>query len=159
FNSKKTSEATFQEQAQIIAGDILTGLTWLHENQIFHSDMKPANVLLKEEDGKIRAKIGDFGFARDLAQQDQRVYINGDRGYSSPELRAKDSKLIAKRNSDPDYPDYLKKVEAFFKANDELKAMDKELGEKMMKLEELQNGGDPHEKEAAEQEVNNAKVI
>jgi serine/threonine protein kinase len=36
------------------------------KKEIYHQDLKSANVLLTEVDGIIRAKIGDFGLSRML---------------------------------------------------------------------------------------------
>ena len=41
-----------------VAKDVLSALTYLHENGIVHRDIKAANILL-EDSGRIR--IGDFG--------------------------------------------------------------------------------------------------
>jgi serine/threonine protein kinase len=53
--------------------DICEGMAYLHSSTyadgsekkvLFHQDLKSANVLLAEEDGILRAKIGDFGLSR-----------------------------------------------------------------------------------------------
>jgi hypothetical protein len=53
--------------------DICEGMAFLHsatyadgtvKKELFHQDLKSANVLLIEVDGVIRAKIGDFGLSR-----------------------------------------------------------------------------------------------
>jgi hypothetical protein len=53
--------------------DICEGMTFLHsttcadgseKKELFHQDLKSANVLLLEEEGILRAKIGDFGLSR-----------------------------------------------------------------------------------------------
>jgi hypothetical protein len=55
--------------------DICEGMAFLHsatyadgtaKKELFHQDLKSANVLLIEVDGIIRAKIGDFGLSRML---------------------------------------------------------------------------------------------
>jgi hypothetical protein len=55
--------------------DICEGMAYLHsptnddgteKKELFHQDLKSANVLLIEVDGILRAKIGDFGLSRML---------------------------------------------------------------------------------------------
>lgn len=69
-----------------ICDDIATGLCWLHECQILHSDIKFQNVLISERlDSKTppcyRAKISDFGFALDMnalkAHSNDNVLLEG----------------------------------------------------------------------------------
>lgn len=42
---------------------MMRGLAWIHKNWILHRDLKPNNLLIKE-DGNL--KIGDFGLAREF---------------------------------------------------------------------------------------------
>ena len=44
-------------------GQILDGLDFLHQRNIYHSDIKPANILFTEQDD---IKICDFGIAVEL---------------------------------------------------------------------------------------------
>jgi serine/threonine-protein kinase len=49
-----------------ILHQIASGLAAIHARGIVHRDLKPANVLLSDEaDGHVRAKIADFGIARE----------------------------------------------------------------------------------------------
>jgi len=49
------------------AGDILAGLVYLAKHNIYHGDLKPANILVtKEKDGTVVAHIADFGGAHEL---------------------------------------------------------------------------------------------
>ncbi|CAN8061868.1 unnamed protein product [Agarophyton chilense] len=45
----------------------LLGLRFLHENHVLHRDVKTANILMSSKVG--RAKLGDFGLARDLKER------------------------------------------------------------------------------------------
>ncbi len=80
-----TNKFTASERRAIIH-DILSGLTWLHKNSIFHSDLKPANILLTGEEGNRRAKISDFGCARNLNVPEEQIYLGGDFSYFAPEM-------------------------------------------------------------------------
>lgn len=84
------------DEVELIAEDVLNGAVFLHDNSIFHSDLKPANIMLiVDAEGKVTgAKIADFGCARDLEDPKQRTYFTGDRSYHSPELRQKDLKML-----------------------------------------------------------------
>ena len=66
---------------------ILCALCYLHARKILHRDIKPENVLLFANG---RAKLCDFGFARDIAPFSEsnslRMSIKGSPLYMSPEM-------------------------------------------------------------------------
>ena len=69
---------------------ILEGLAYMHENFIIHRDIKPCNIMIRE-DGAV--KIVDFGLATDIRETDY-LYVNcGTLGFIAPEI------LAFKRNS------------------------------------------------------------
>ena len=102
----------------MIAEDILNGAVFLHDNKIFHSDLKPKNILLiHDAAGKVTgAKIADFGCARNLEDPEQRTYFTGDRGYHSPELRKKD--LQMNERIDPELKEETEKLSQAKKAHE-----------------------------------------
>lgn len=77
-----------------IAYFLLQGLTSLHSIHIFHSDIKPDNILLDFDSEKqeiSNAVLGDLGFACDLSNKEDRFYKSGDSDYLAPELKKFDN--------------------------------------------------------------------
>ncbi|XP_061621764.1 cyclin-dependent kinase 20 isoform X2 [Phyllopteryx taeniolatus] len=64
---------------------LLKGVAFLHQNNIMHRDLKPANLLISSSG---HLKIADFGLARLLSQQEERLYSHqvATRWYRAPEL-------------------------------------------------------------------------
>lgn len=54
----------------------LRGLKFLHENHVLHRDVKTGNILLSRRLG--RAKLGDFGLARDLKESNPNANSMGE---------------------------------------------------------------------------------
>ena len=75
---------------------ILDGVSFLHRREIFHSDMKPANILFTAEDN---LEISDFGIAagNQLQTKSSATSSNfqGDLRYMSPERLKGDSRSAA----------------------------------------------------------------
>mmetsp|Transcript_56134 Transcript_56134/g.119516 ORF Transcript_56134/g.119516 Transcript_56134/m.119516 type:complete len:330 (+) Transcript_56134:347-1336(+) len=63
--------------------DILEGLSYLHDHEIAHRDLKPQNVLISAER---RAKIGDFGVALRLEEGGMITTTEGTYHFYSPEM-------------------------------------------------------------------------
>jgi WD40 repeat protein/serine/threonine protein kinase len=94
FVEGETLEARLQcdgkltpEAAAAIARQIALGLAAAHERGMVHRDIKPANILLDKITD--RAKISDFGLARDIANDSMAVTgageLAGTAPYMSPE--------------------------------------------------------------------------
>ena len=75
------------EEAAAIARQAALGLAAAHEHGMVHRDIKPANILLDKTTG--RAKISDFGLARDVVDESLAITATGEMGgtlpYMSPE--------------------------------------------------------------------------
>jgi serine/threonine protein kinase len=41
----------------------MNGIREIHKNYILHRDLKPDNIFIGEKEGQLVAKIGDFGLA------------------------------------------------------------------------------------------------
>ncbi|KAM6179889.1 interferon-induced, double-stranded RNA-activated protein kinase isoform 3-T3 [Erethizon dorsatum] len=74
-NSDKALALEFFEQ-------ITTGVHYIHSKNIIHRDLKPSNVFLVDER---HVKIGDFGLATALKNDEKRTRNRGTLRYMSPE--------------------------------------------------------------------------
>lgn len=76
------------EQARLIAKQIAEGLTYLHNKQICHRDLKPDNILISYQGGNV--KLIDFN----LSDRDDYVVLKqpaGSKRYMAPEQSEQDA--------------------------------------------------------------------
>lgn len=85
--SEKGSHMPWEHKYQICC-NIAAGLDVIHDNSLAHGDLKPANVLICiSDEGKLRAKIADFGFCVDEEERtDLAQMVIGTRGWQAPEI-------------------------------------------------------------------------
>lgn len=69
--------------AATIVAKLARGLAHAHQMGLLHRDVKPANVLLSEAG---EPKIGDFGLAHKIGEQENEDAIYGTPGYTAPEV-------------------------------------------------------------------------
>ncbi|KAG2140645.1 kinase-like protein [Suillus clintonianus] len=76
------------EEARSLFADVTHGLAFLHDKSILHLDLKPGNVLLTWDEGRLipRAMLSDFGTSRDMVRSTGiRSGNTGTLEYASPE--------------------------------------------------------------------------
>ncbi|OHT16238.1 Serine/threonine-protein kinase polo [Tritrichomonas foetus] len=89
---KKKTRLTESETIKYMR-DILAGLTYIHDNQIIHRDIKLENFLIDKNDN---IKIADFGLSARLKYADERKHtVCGTPNYISPELLSNAEKGIS----------------------------------------------------------------
>ncbi|KAK1625925.1 hypothetical protein QYE76_000240 [Lolium multiflorum] len=76
----------WETRYEIIIG-ICEGLRYLHGEKIIHMDLKPANILLHNQDDKYIPKITDFGLSRPNENSHTVGKCYGTEGYLAPEYR------------------------------------------------------------------------
>ena len=50
-------------RARSVVRSVLTGLQCVHDRQLIHCDVKPANIFVKDMEGDWRVTLGDLGSA------------------------------------------------------------------------------------------------
>ncbi|KAH9940700.1 kinase-like protein [Amylocystis lapponica] len=75
------------EEVKGLFGDVVAGLAFLHDKSILHLDLKPGNVLLTWDEGRLipRAMLSDFGTSQDMLKSRTRSGNTGTLEYTSPE--------------------------------------------------------------------------
>lgn len=73
-----------EDDVRKIMTQILTGLNCIHKQGFFHRDMKPDNLLWKDDDMSV-LKIADFGLAREIRSRPPYTEYISTRWYRAPE--------------------------------------------------------------------------
>ena len=67
-----------------IGAQIISGIGYLHQNRIVHSDIKPGNILISDDNQKV--KLIDLGISKSLDRTKATVSANqGTPRYMAPE--------------------------------------------------------------------------
>jgi serine/threonine protein kinase len=65
---------------------IVSGLNYLHENNLMHRDLKPENIFITKEKDEYCLKIGDFGLATEASEDEDHKTVCGTLNFMSPEV-------------------------------------------------------------------------
>jgi serine/threonine protein kinase len=65
---------------------VVSGLNYLHENNLMHRDIKPENIFVTKENDEYCLKIGDFGLATEASEDEDHKTVCGTLNFMSPEV-------------------------------------------------------------------------
>ncbi|ROK15904.1 Interferon-induced, double-stranded RNA-activated protein kinase [Anabarilius grahami] len=107
-----------------IFNEIVTGVEYIHANNLIHRDLKPDNILLSAE-GKV--KIGDFGLVAAQANENGDPIERSNKGtptYMSPEQKEIIKKMLSFTPVDrPHATDIKENLDRFFSLDQNLKSL------------------------------------
>jgi len=79
----KDRKSPFPEQeVKSIMYQVILGLAYMHKHGFFHRDMKPENLLVKDD----FVKVADFGLAREIRSRPPFTDYVSTRWYRAPEI-------------------------------------------------------------------------
>ncbi|XP_071386407.1 serine/threonine-protein kinase 17A [Centroberyx affinis] len=84
--SEREEEAFSEEDVKRLMRQILEGVTFLHQNNVVHLDLKPQNILLTSDAPLGDIKIVDFGLSRMVCSHQELREIMGTPEYVAPEI-------------------------------------------------------------------------
>lgn len=75
------------DEVIVLLSQISEALSYLHNQEQVHLDVKPANILVTVDSGNVRALLSDFGFCKHIVAGSQdRTLVMGTDGYMDPDL-------------------------------------------------------------------------
>uniref|UniRef100_A0A8C3AGR2 non-specific serine/threonine protein kinase n=1 Tax=Cyclopterus lumpus TaxID=8103 RepID=A0A8C3AGR2_CYCLU len=84
--SDEEDEAFSEEDVKRLMRQILEGVSFLHQNNVVHLDLKPQNILLTSSSPLGDIKIVDFGLSRMVSSHQELREIMGTPEYVAPEV-------------------------------------------------------------------------
>ncbi|XP_035512061.1 serine/threonine-protein kinase 17A-like, partial [Morone saxatilis] len=84
--SDREDEAFSEEDVKRLMRQILEGVSFLHQNNVVHLDLKPQNILLTSSSPLGDIKIVDFGLSRMVSSHQELREIMGTPEYVAPEI-------------------------------------------------------------------------
>lgn len=94
--NKKIGQLDDVELMHIIK-DMAAGLKYLHQNKIVHQDIKPANILIDEQNGTVNYVLSDFGISSKTKTKLSRSVNIKNKGTSMTEDYAPPEKFSSKK--------------------------------------------------------------
>ena len=85
FDFISEKERLSEEEASDFIQQILLGLKHMHSKNIAHLDLKPENIMLKDENGH-KLKLIDFGLSRKIKPGEEVREMLGTPEFVSPEV-------------------------------------------------------------------------
>ena len=85
-NRLKTVQKFTDEQAAVIIAPILSAVSFLHSQNIIHRDIKAGNIFFFDNTPNSRVLLGDFGFSKQINDQDCAISYAGTPEYMAPEV-------------------------------------------------------------------------
>jgi serine/threonine protein kinase len=92
LQTEKDKNDLFVQLKQVeIVQNLISGLSYLHQNKILHRDLKPGNIMFSSENFRLPIKIGDFGLSRIIHSPESKTNDLtsgvGTEIYMAPEVR------------------------------------------------------------------------
>lgn len=85
-NRLKTVQKFNDNQAAAIIAPILSAVQFLHSQNIIHRDIKAGNIFFYDTTPTSRVLLGDFGFSKQVNDQDNAISYAGTPEYMAPEV-------------------------------------------------------------------------
>ena len=87
FRHKSTHEKElYEEEAKAVLNSLLQGLTFIHEKDYIHRDIKPDNIMFTIPGNTSTLKIADFGLSAKYKGCDTESETCGTTAYMAPEM-------------------------------------------------------------------------